>query len=186
MTKRVLFVQGAGEGTHGQWDNKLVRSLKRELGTEYSVAYPRMPNEADPRYSAWKAVLLDAFDQLDNGSVLIGHSIGGTVLIHVLAEVRLKFAPDVLILIAPPFIGNGGWPSEDIRPRTDLADRLPPGMPVFLFHGTEDQMVRFTHALLYAKAIPHAILRVLSHRDHQLNNDLGEVARDVLSLSSQR
>ena len=43
----VLFVQGAGEGVHDDWDRKLVESLRRELGPHYDVRYPRMPNEAD-------------------------------------------------------------------------------------------------------------------------------------------
>lgn len=41
MTKRVLFVQGGGEGVHDQWDDKLVESLERELGEGYVVAIPR-------------------------------------------------------------------------------------------------------------------------------------------------
>jgi hypothetical protein len=55
MTNQVLFIQGGGEGTHDEWDNKIVDSLKRELGPDYAVRYPRMPNEADPKYAAWKA-----------------------------------------------------------------------------------------------------------------------------------
>jgi hypothetical protein len=47
MTK-VLFVQGGGKNVHDQWDNKLVDSLKRNLGPDYEIRYPRMPNEADP------------------------------------------------------------------------------------------------------------------------------------------
>ena len=40
---------GAGEDVHDKWDNKLVESLRRELGRGYEVRYPIMPNEADPR-----------------------------------------------------------------------------------------------------------------------------------------
>ena len=57
MTRQVLFIQGGGEGTHDEWDNKLVDSLSRELGPSYAIRYPLMPNEADPNYAAWKAAL---------------------------------------------------------------------------------------------------------------------------------
>jgi predicted alpha/beta hydrolase family esterase len=184
MPRQILFVQGAGEAVHDTWDDKLVLSLERELGRGYAVRYPRMPHEGDPHYSVWKTALLNEFDELENGAVLIGHSVGGAVLLHVLAVERLKFSPGALFLIAAPFIGEGGWPSDDISPCTDLADRLPTGMPVFLYHGSEDPIVPFAHVQLHAKAVPQAMIRVLSHRDHQLNNDLGEVARDIQSISS--
>jgi hypothetical protein len=32
MKTQVLFVQGAGEGVHDQWDDKLVESLRRLRG----------------------------------------------------------------------------------------------------------------------------------------------------------
>ena len=54
MTRQVLFVQGGGEGVHDQWDDKLVASLRRELGPGYEVRYPRMPGEDDPHYAPWK------------------------------------------------------------------------------------------------------------------------------------
>lgn len=55
MTQQVLFVQGGGKRVHDEWDNRLVESLERELGREYAVRYPRMPQEADPKYAQWKA-----------------------------------------------------------------------------------------------------------------------------------
>jgi hypothetical protein len=45
-----LFIQGGGAGSHDEWENKLVDSLRRELGPDYDVRYPRMPKEADPSY----------------------------------------------------------------------------------------------------------------------------------------
>ena len=67
MPRQILFVKGAGEGAYDQWDDKLVRSLKNELGEGYAVRYPRMPNEADPRYLAWKTALLKELDGLEDG-----------------------------------------------------------------------------------------------------------------------
>ena len=181
--KQILFVQGAGEAVHDTWDDKLVRSLERELGSAYSVIYPRMPHEAEPSYSAWKAALLRAFENLEDGAILVGHSVGGAILIHVLAERRSRLRIGALALIATPFIGDGGWPSEDIEPCPDLAERLPAGVPVFVYHGTADTIVPFAHAALYANAIPQAVVRAMPDRDHQLGNDLGDVARDIRSLA---
>jgi hypothetical protein len=185
MPIQVLFVQGAGEAVHDAWDDKLVRSLERELGAGYPVLYPRMPNEADPRYRAWKTALLDAFDELNDGAILIGHSVGGTILIHLLAEHPPKRRLRAISLIAAPFIGDGGWPSDEMEPRTDLGQRLPAGVPLFLYHGTADDVVPFGHLHLYANLIPQAVVHPLAGRGHQLDNDLSDVARDIRSLSAR-
>src|SRR4051794_26730494 len=47
--RRILFVQGAGEGVYDRWDNHLVDSLREELGAGYEIRYPAMPNE-DARF----------------------------------------------------------------------------------------------------------------------------------------
>lgn len=183
MTVQVLFVQGAGANTHDGWDHRLVESLQRELGADYLVRYPRMPNEEDPAYAMWKPALLRELESLEDGAILVGHSVGGTMLVHAVAEHPPSFKPGALVLIAAPFIGNGGWPSDEIQPRTDFAARLPDR--VFLYQGTDDETVPAAHVHLYARAIPHATVRVLAHRDHQLNDDLSEVARDIRALSTR-
>ncbi len=178
MPRQVLFIQGGGEAVHDRWDDKLVASLKGQLGDGYNVAYPHMPDEADPHYAAWKAAILTAFDALDDGAVVVGHSIGASILLHVLAEAPPKATLGGLFLIAPPFIGDGGWPSDEMAPLTGFA----PAFPVFLYQGTADDTVPASHPGLYERLLPRVTLRHLTGRDHQLNNDLGDVARDISSL----
>lgn len=177
MAKQILFVQGAGANAHDGWDRKLVESLKRTLGPDHPVRYPRMPDEAHPRYAIWKPALVRELGRLEDGAILVGHSVGGTILLHLLAEQPAVCKPGVLVLIAAPFIGDGGWPSDELPSRSDFAQRLPAGLPVLLYHGTDDQTVPVAHAHLHARAIPQATVHVLPGRDHQLNNDLGEVAK---------
>ena len=183
MPKQILFIQGGGDGTHDAWDNKLVASLEAGLGPDYAVRYPRMPNEGDPNYPPWKAELYKQFDALDEDAILVGHSVGGAFLIHALAEHRPKRKWSAVLLIAPPFFGAGGWPDDEIDPGK-LAE-LTVDLPVFLYHGAADAEVPVEHMKLYAAAIPHATPRLLADRDHQLNNDLGDVVRDVRDLQSR-
>jgi pimeloyl-ACP methyl ester carboxylesterase len=177
MKRQVMFVQGGGaKGTHDEWDQKLVRSLERELGADFQIRYPRMPNEADPAYARWKVALENEFSKLTDGALLVGHSIGGTILINTLADERPPFAPGGL------FLGGGGWPSDEIASMAHLGANLPSGLPTFLYHGDRDEIVPAAHVQLYARALPHAQLRYLPGRDHQLNNDLSDVAADILKL----
>jgi predicted alpha/beta hydrolase family esterase len=183
--KHILFVQGAGESVHETWDNKLVDSLRRELGPAYEIVYPLMPREADPEFATWRAAIETEIARLHDGAIVVGHSIGGTILINVLAEWHPPIVLGAIVLIAAPFIGNGGWPSDDIEPRADLAARLPPGVPVFLYHGDKDNIAPVAHVALYADAIPRARVRRLPNRDHQLDNDLSDVASDIRELESR-
>ena len=86
VRRQVLFIQGGGEGVHDRWDDKLVNRLRRELGPGYELRYPRMPNEAEPRYVAWKQAIEAELGALRPGAVIIGHSVGGSILAHALAE----------------------------------------------------------------------------------------------------
>jgi hypothetical protein len=184
MLHQVLFIQGGGgEGTHDEWDNKLVESLRRELGPDYEVRYPRMPNEAEPKYARWKAALENELAKLRAGAILVGHSIGATILINALGEGPSGPALRGVFLIAAPFVGKDGWPSEDIEPMSGLGSRLPRELPIYLYHGSEDDTAPFEHVSLYARAIPQAVVRRLSGRNHQLNDDLSEVAADILRLA---
>ena len=109
-TRPVLFIQGAGAGVHDDWDSKLFDSLRRELGDGYEVRYPRMPDEEDPNYARWSAAIRRELAALDDGAVLAGHSVGGTILINTLAERPLQRQFSLIVLIAAPFVGPGGWP----------------------------------------------------------------------------
>jgi predicted alpha/beta hydrolase family esterase len=184
--KDVLFVQGAGTGAHAEWDLKLVESLRRELGPGYEVRYPLMPNEGDPTVATWQPKLDRELAALGNGAIVVGHSVGGTMLIDLLAKSPRTITLDAIALIATPFIGEGGWRSEDIAPRSDFTARLPGTVEVFLYHGEDDETVPIAHVELYANAIPRAHVRRLVGRDHQLNNDLSEVASDIRNLESTR
>jgi len=183
---QLLFVQGGGAGTHDEWDDKLVDSLRRELGPNFEIRYPRMPNEEDPGFAPWKAALEKEFAKLDDDAILVGHSVGGTILVNALAQAPSERKVRAIFLIAAPFVGEGGWPSDDINPASDLGARLPRGVPVYVYHGLADETAPPSHAELYARAIPQAQVHRLPGRDHQLNNDLSEIAATIKSWDARR
>jgi hypothetical protein len=185
MKRQVLFVQGGGERVHDDWDRKLVESLSAALGASYEIRYPRMPNEDDPSYATWTATLEKEVAALDNGAILVAHSLGGTILIHTLAEHPPTRALGAIILIAAPFVGEGGWQSDDWKPQRELGGRLPRGVPIYLYHGLADDIAPPAHVELYARAIPQAHLCRMPGRDHQFNNDLTEIAAVIKSLPAE-
>jgi predicted alpha/beta hydrolase family esterase len=179
QVRQVLFIQGGGAGVHDEWDAKLVDSLRRELGDGYEVRYPRMPVEDDPSYARWSGTIRREMSGLDAGAVVVGHSVGGTITIHAIEEEPPEVELFAIVLIAAPFVGEGGWASDEFQLSSDLGDRLPQGVRVLVFHGLDDDTVPPSHSDLYERAIPQAHLRKLPQRDHQLNGDLSEIARAI-------
>jgi hypothetical protein len=178
-TRQILFIQGGGAGAHDVWDDKLVESLRRELGAGHEVRYPRMPDEGDPTYARWSAAIRREMTDLDDGAVVAGHSVGATILVNALAEQPPEIGLGAIVLIAAPFVGDGGWPSDEFELTSELGAKLPPGVRVHVFHGLKDETAPPSHADLYALAIPQAQVHELPGRDHQLNNDLSEVAEAI-------
>jgi pimeloyl-ACP methyl ester carboxylesterase len=144
-----------------------------------------MPDEDDPSYARWSAAIRDEIRTLDDGSVVAGHSVGGTILVQVLAEQPPQQRLGAIVLIAVPFVGAGGWPGDEFELTHDLGTRLPHGVPVHLFQGLDDETAPPQHADLFARAIPQARLHLLPDRGHQLNGDLGVVARVIRALDPQ-
>jgi hypothetical protein len=178
-TRQILFIQGGGAGAHDEWDDKLVESLRRELGGQYEVRYPRMPDEGDPSYARWSTAIRREIIALDDGAVVAGHSVGAAILLNALAEQSPEKGLGAIVLIAAPFVGEGGWLSDEFELTSDLGANLPPGVRVHVFHGLRDETAPPSHAGLYALAIPQARVHQLPGRDHQLNNDLSEVAEAI-------
>jgi predicted alpha/beta hydrolase family esterase len=180
--RQLLFIQGGGKGTHDELDNQLVESLRRELGQGYEVHYPRMPNEEDPSYASWKPAIERMLATLPADAIVVGHSLGATILVKVLAECSAPIQLAAIFLIAAPFVGNGGWSTDDLQFPSDLGTRLPPGVPIQFFHGLEDEIAPPAHVGLYARAVPGARIHRLPGRNHQLNGDLIDVAAAISAV----
>lgn len=178
----ILFIQGGGEGAYEE-DEKLVAFLKEALRGDYVINYPRMPDENDPDYEPFKTKIEEELKKIDTKVVLVGHSLGGSVLLKFLSENHTGNEIVAIFLIAPPFWGEGGWEYDGFKLKEGFASGLPANVPVFFYHSNDDAIVPFSHLALYTEKMPRAKICSISGRGHQLNNDLTEVVRDIRSLS---
>jgi uncharacterized protein len=182
MPNEVLFVQGGGAGAYAA-DAKLAESLQTKLGSNYRVRYPAMPNEEEADYRTWKRVIVEEARRMGDDAILCGHSIGASVLIKVLTERGPKPSLAGAFLVAGPFWHEHKvWRWEEAALSDDAGEHYPPGAALFFYHGGDDEVVPVAHLDMYAKAFPKAIFQRLPGRNHQINDDMGEVARDIQSL----
>jgi predicted alpha/beta hydrolase family esterase len=141
-----------------------------------------MPSEAAPDAAVWKRRLAKEIAAMGNGAILVAHSAGATVAIAAIAERAIKQRLAGLFLVSAPFCGDGGWQIEGFG-LPNLRE-IPVGVPIFFYHGRDDETVPIAHVGLYAKAIPRAVVRRLGGRNHQLNDDLSEVSSDIKRLKA--
>ena len=104
------------------------------------------------------------------------------MVINVLAEHTIESKLAGVFLISAPFIGDGGWPSDEFEAHKNLGAKLPKDVSIHIYHGLNDEEVPPKHADLYESWIPQAKIHRIANRDHQFNNDLKEVAEAIRSL----
>jgi predicted alpha/beta hydrolase family esterase len=179
MKKFVLFIRGSGEGAYAA-DALLAASLQKELGAAYDVHYPTMPLDEDADYLDWKAQIAAELAGHPDEVTLVGHSVGGSILLKFLSEEYVGRPIAGLFLIATPhFGGEGIWNYDVLTLAQDFADKLSSIPRIFLYHSRDDEIVPFAHLALYAAKLPQAIIREFDGRGHQFRNDLADIASDI-------
>jgi len=181
MNRQLLFVHGAGEGAYEE-DGKMLASLRDALGSGYEARYPKMPDADSPKYAAWGDRIASELAELNGGVVLVGHSLGASILLKYVSEARTVVPVAGMFLIAPPYWGVEGWEVGEYVLQEDFASKLPGSLPLFFYHSRDDQWVPFAHLALYKAKLPQASFREFDGRGHQFEGDLSEVAHDIEGL----
>jgi predicted alpha/beta hydrolase family esterase len=181
MNKHVLFIQGGGSEEDYAADAKLVASLQEVLGESYVIHYPLLPNESEPDFGRKKQIGKE-ISLIKGEVILVGHSLGASMLLKYLSETEIRKKIAGIFLISTPFwSGDEDW-KQGLKLHTDFASKLPKNVPIFLYHSKDDEEVPFDHLELYAQNLPQATIRKITRGGHQLNNDLSLIAKDVKSL----
>lgn len=186
MKQHVLFIQGAGQGAYDE-DKQLAESLRRTLGPRFEVRYPAMPDEGEAPYESWRQLIEQELAEVPEPVMIVGHSVGASILIKWISERKDQTAIAGVFLIACPFWGGDGWRYEgfeELALAPGFASALPSGLPVYLYHCRDDATVPFDHLSLYVRALPDAMVRAFDEGGHQVNDDLSSVARDIASMAS--
>ena len=174
----VLLVQGGGKGAHDE-DAALAASLERALGADYEVHFPRMPDEANPNVKSWKRQISAELSRLPGKVLLVGHSVGGAMLLKYLSEEDVRAPIAGLFLLAAPSWDEDQWNFDDLKLPPDIAEKLASIPRIVLYHSRDDDVVPFAHLAIHEARLPQATIRTVDGGGHQFGNDLTDVARDI-------
>ncbi len=180
----LLFIQGAGAGAH-KADRVLADALGHALAPDFRVHFPRMPNEGAPDNDVWRRRISTELRRT-GATFLVAHSAGAAITADMLVQGDDKAALGqlrALVLLAPPFVGPGGWQLEgfhfDQPPSADATIRP----PLHLYFGLADTTVPPSHAGLYARFFRDAAIHRLPGCGHQFEGWMAHVARDLRALA---
>jgi predicted alpha/beta hydrolase family esterase len=179
MHVSVLFIHGAGAGAYAA-DRRLADSLQRALGADSEVLCPQMPDEDNAAYPAWKAEIEARLATMQAPVALVGHSVGGSVLLKYLCdEPRTRQIAGLFVIAAPYWGASEFWSWDEAALPADAAARLAGEWPLIFYQSRDDEVVPFAHLAMYAAKLPRATIREFAGRGHQFKNDLTEVAADI-------
>lgn len=186
LKKQLLFIHSAGSQKSGQGSSGLAAFIKSSLGEEYHVLCPRMPEPENPQCTSWQEQLKEEFSLIKNDVMLIGHSLGGSVLLKFLCEEEIDITIAGLFLIAAPFWGSDdNWQNDEFMLPEGFPSTLPSINNLVLYHSKDDPIVPFTHMEHYKKHFSHAHARVLEGDDHYFHEGLPRLIADVQKSPSK-
>lgn len=182
MAIDVLFIHSAGVQSGDEGSAPFVKYLRHSLGSNYNLYAPIMPLPDDPSYERWSNELKELL-QYKSPPILIGHSLGGSVLLKYISEEHQTISAAGLFLVATPFWGSADWNVEEFILRENFASFLPDTLNVFLYQSQDDDVVSIEHLSNYSNAIPRAVVKALDSGGHAFTNGLPCLVDDIQQLS---
>lgn len=161
-------------------------TLRQELGPEYEIYLPSMPNSDNAKYEEWKIWFERHLKLITHDVILIGHSLGGYFLAKYLTENTPEVPIRALFLVAAPVHPDDlkGEDGGDFRFDTALLPNIAQKVDeIFIIHSKDDLVVPFGHAELYRTALPDAQFRAFENEGHFLGATFPELVEWVRTLS---
>lgn len=100
---------GGGQSVPGEGSYDLVAYLRRELSFDFEVHFPLIEDTEAPTYDMWQKMLSVELKAIEQPIILIGHSLGGSMLLKYLSEETPNIEIAAIFLIGTPLCASSGW-----------------------------------------------------------------------------
>ncbi|MET0298381.1 MAG: alpha/beta fold hydrolase [Flavitalea sp.] len=187
MKSDILFIHGAGDGAY-EWTLPRITPI-HELYDHYRFHFPRMPKPDAPSYQKWSKQLKEELMHIDDQAILVGHSLGGSVLLKYFSENDESIPDDkykALFLVSTPFWGENGWDGNEFELRSDFAKHLGMFSNIYILHNEDDDVVPFSHHKIYLDKIPGAVAISFKSGEHLATENLASIVDVVRDLEKKQ
>lgn len=142
------------------------QGLQETLGENFEVIQPRMPNANNAKYLEWKIWFEKHIPFMQDGVILIGHSLGGIFLAKYLSEEMLPKTIRATLLVAAPFDTETDHSLGDFILSASLETFEKQAGNVYLFQSKDDDIVPYSNVESYMRELPNAHLISFEDRGH--------------------
>ena len=162
-------------------DKKRWRSwIRKELGRNYEVIIPEMPNDYNAKYEEWKLWFEKLFQFLNEEVILVGHSLGCAFLAKYLSENKFPKKIKGVFMVAGVYdkdCDGYGLVSFALPNKLDLQTEN-----IYLYHSEDDPVVPLSALNKYKQALPKAHTKVFNDRGHFAIETFPEIVEDIIGL----
>ncbi|KKQ45157.1 MAG: hypothetical protein US62_C0018G0007 [Candidatus Woesebacteria bacterium GW2011_GWA1_37_8] len=167
--------------SHKEWKD----TIAEELGENFDVLVPKMPNVTNADYEEWKIWFERITPLLESGVILIGHSLGGIFLAKYFSENTISITIKATILVAAPFDDkNLGESLGDFKLSSSLVRFTKNGGSIYLIQSKDDPSVPYEHVKKYQKALSGSEVMVFEDRGHFKQETFPELVTLIKSLKA--
>lgn len=161
------------------WKN----TIAADLGDEYEVLTPSMPNSSNAKYYEWKIWFERVVALLNDNVILVGHSMGGIFLAKYLSEETFPTKIKAVVLVAAPFEASvGDEDFADFALTQPLAKFDEQASKIILIQSEDDEVVPPANVGLYKKQLPNSKILMFEANGHFRQEHFPELVTLVRSL----
>ena len=158
-------------------------TLAENLGPDYEVVQPKMPNSINARYSEWTIWFEKMIPFFDKEIILVGHSLGGIFIAKYLSENQFpKKILSTFLISAPYDDKDSGESLVDFELKNDLGNLQKQGGNIILYHSEDDRIVPFADLEKYRKLLPNAEVKIFKNRGHFQQEEFPELIEDITAI----
>jgi len=158
-------------------------TLEENLGPDFEVIAPKMPNKINAKYLEWKIWFEKFVPHFEQEVVLVGHSMGGIFLAKYLSENNFPKRIKGLFLVAAPYDEKDTeYPLGDFNLPASLEKITEQAEKVFVYQSTDDPVVPFADFGKYLNQLKTAVSREFKDRGHFNQETLPELIEDIRGL----
>ena len=158
-------------------------SLAQDLGNDYDVFTPKMPNASNAQYDEWKIWFENILPRMHKNIILIGHSLGGAFLIRYLSENKVSNNIKALFLIAAPY---EAIEDEEYLGGFELSKKNEPlslqSNKIIVFHSNDDKVVPVEHSKHIHSLIKDSQLKILDNYGHINTEHFPELVKEIRNI----
>ncbi|AOM80013.1 alpha/beta hydrolase [Pedobacter steynii] len=183
MSYEILLIQGAGLVTTEE-EQIIVDALRAELGEGFNIIYPPIPDADNPSYESWDGVLMAGLKELSGKVILLGHSLGASVILKHFSREPVPDNVIGMILFGAPYWKDQNWDVSEYVIEDDFLGNLSKLDNVHFYYSTADEVIPKHHFETYQKLMPQAHYRLLSGMDHSYHKAIPNMIQDIRDLAA--